>query len=41
VLGASVGRAISRRLPQRIFERAVLVLTAVAAVLLLLPPLRL
>jgi uncharacterized membrane protein YfcA len=38
--GSLVGFQISRRLPQRLFERIVLALTAVAALLLLLPPLR-
>ncbi len=40
LLGASLGRAVSARLPQRVFEKVVLSLTAIAAVLLLLPPLR-
>jgi uncharacterized protein len=39
-IGAGVGRAISARLPQKMFERVVLSLTAAAALLLLLPPLR-
>jgi uncharacterized protein len=38
LVGSLVGRAVSQRLPQRAFERVVLSLTAVAAVLLLLPP---
>lgn len=40
VAGTLVGRQISARLPQRAFERIVLTLTALAALLLLLPPLR-
>lgn len=40
VLGALSGRAIFRRLPQRVFEVTVFGLTAAAALLLVLPPLR-
>jgi uncharacterized membrane protein YfcA len=40
ILGTAVGRQVSARLPQRTFERVVLGLTAAAALLLLLPPLR-
>jgi uncharacterized membrane protein YfcA len=37
ILGALSGRAIAARLPQRVFEMAILALTALAAVLLLAP----
>jgi uncharacterized membrane protein YfcA len=37
VLGAWSGRAIAAKLPQRVFERAIVALTVVAALLLLTP----
>jgi uncharacterized membrane protein YfcA len=40
VFGSLIGRHVSQRLSQQSFERAVLLLTALAALLLLLPPLR-
>jgi uncharacterized membrane protein YfcA len=41
VVGSVIGRQVSQRLPQHLFERVVLALTAIAAVLLLLPPIHL
>jgi uncharacterized protein len=39
ILGSLIGRQVSERLSQHLFERVVLALTAIAALLLLLPPL--